>query len=64
MGARVLHYLADWYMIARVHGSLSRAGKVKAATPRIDVQCLPAPVLTNGRMKKRKMYNRRSQRQT
>jgi small subunit ribosomal protein S30e len=40
-----------------VHGSLARAGKVKAATPKVDKQ--EKKKSPKGRAKKRILYNRR-----
>ncbi|KAJ2539992.1 40S ribosomal protein S30, partial [Coemansia sp. RSA 1933] len=42
----------------KVHGSLARAGKVKAQTPQVEPQEGKPKKLT-GRAKKREMFNRR-----
>ncbi|KAJ2080305.1 40S ribosomal protein S30 [Coemansia sp. RSA 988] len=44
-------------MYGKVHGSLSRAGKVKNQTPKVEAK-EKGKKLT-GRAKKREMYNRR-----
>ncbi|EEA22433.1 40S ribosomal protein S30-B [Talaromyces pinophilus] len=43
--------------MGKVHGSLARAGKVKAATPKVDKQ--EKPKQPKGRAKKRLVYTRR-----
>ena len=43
--------------MAKHHGSLARAGKVKGQTPKVDKQEKKKPV--TGRAKKRMLYNRR-----
>jgi len=43
--------------MGKVHGSLSRAGKVRAATPKVEKQPKRKPVL--GRAKQRILYQKR-----
>ncbi|RAH57578.1 40S ribosomal protein S30 [Aspergillus piperis CBS 112811] len=43
--------------MGKVHGSLARAGKVKAATPKVEKQ--EKPKSPKGRARKRLVYTRR-----
>ncbi|KAL1974860.1 hypothetical protein VTN31DRAFT_5064 [Thermomyces dupontii] len=43
--------------MGKVHGSLARAGKVKAATPKVEKQ--EKPKSPKGRARKRLLYTRR-----
>eukprot|EP00700_Malawimonas_jakobiformis_P000636 EC719097.1.p3 GENE.EC719097.1~~EC719097.1.p3 ORF type:complete len:68 (+),score=20.47 EC719097.1:57-260(+) len=43
--------------MGKVHGSLSRVGKVRGQTPKVEKKEKPAPL--TGRAKKRAQYNRR-----
>ena len=45
--------------MAKQHGSLARAGKVKAQTPKVATADGDASVPVAGRAKKRMQYNRR-----
>ena len=47
----------ECFIYLSVHGSLARAGKVKAATPKVDKQ--EKKKTPKGRAKKRILYNRR-----
>ena len=46
------------YAIGKVHGSLTRAGKVRNQTPKVEKQERRKKKLT-GRAKKRQQYNKR-----
>lgn len=43
--------------MARIHGSISKAGKVKAQTPKVEICAKLKP--TTGRAKKRQSFNKR-----
>ena len=45
--------------MGKVHGSLSRAGKVKNQTPKVECSLNKDKHKVNGRAKKRKLYNLR-----
>ena len=46
-----------WILLGKVHGSLSRAGKVRNATPKVEKQ--DKKKLPRGRALRRMKYNRR-----
>lgn len=55
---KVRHFLLALSVAGKVHGSLSRAGKVKAQTPKVPKQEKKQKSVL-GRAKKRMQFNRR-----